>query len=172
MLKSFVIGLTLFISGTANLYAGDLPDPKLTPGDTINVNKKFLCQAHYTACVRHVTNPAAIYKAYGIKSHKPREYEIDHLISLELGGSNNPENLWPQSYVTEPLNAHVKDLLENKLNDMVCKDQISLEKAQELISKDWVTAFNRYGGTGAPRGRPRISQKDCKMLHDKFVVSK
>jgi hypothetical protein len=40
---------------------------------------------------------------------------VDHLIPLELGGSNDIANLWPQSYVTV-WNAHMKDRLENRLN--------------------------------------------------------
>jgi hypothetical protein len=30
-----------------------------------------------------------VYREYGITSHGPGDYEIDHLISLELGGSNS-----------------------------------------------------------------------------------
>jgi hypothetical protein len=38
---------------------------------------------------------------------------VDHLVSLEIGGANTVQNLWPQSYDTTPWNAHVKDKLEN-----------------------------------------------------------
>ena len=33
---------------------------------------------------------------------------LPYLISLQLGGSNSIRNLWPQSFVTQPLNAYVK----------------------------------------------------------------
>jgi hypothetical protein len=42
----------------------------------------------------------------------PCPCEMDHLIPLSLGGSNRQKNLWPQSEITEPWNAHVKDKLE------------------------------------------------------------
>ena len=42
-----------------------------------------------------------------------QECEIDHLISLELGGANDEKNLWPELYQGEILNAYVKGQLEN-----------------------------------------------------------
>jgi hypothetical protein len=44
-----------------------------------------------------------VYKAYGIISHQPHEYEIDHLISLELGGSNSIRNLPPWTELLDRL---------------------------------------------------------------------
>ena len=41
-------------------------------------------------------------------------------MSLELGGANTSDNLWPQPYDGE-WNAHDKDRLENKLHHIVCK---------------------------------------------------
>jgi hypothetical protein len=99
-----------------------LPDPQLTPGATLEVTTSDICVPGYTKKVRDV--PAAVkrqvYAAYGIQHHAPREYEIDHLIPLELGGSNALKNLWPQSFQTQPWNAHVKDHLENELHRLVC----------------------------------------------------
>ena len=55
-----------------------------------------------------------VYAEYRIRTHRPGEYEVDHLISLGPGGSNDIKNLWPESYVTRPWNAHVKDQLETR----------------------------------------------------------
>ena len=52
-------------------------------------------------------------KAYG------RTIEIDHIVSLELGGSNDIANLYPEPG-TGTASYHVKDKLENKLHDLVC----------------------------------------------------
>ena len=40
---------------------------------------------------------------YGIRgSHHGSAYEVDHLISLELGGSNEVANLWPEAATPKP----------------------------------------------------------------------
>src|SRR5579859_3823890 len=97
--------------------SGDLPNRALTPGDALDVTKDDVCTPGYSKTVRNVTaeEKRQVYAEYGIASHAPGEYEVDHLISLELGGSNRLKNLWPQSYKTHPWNAHVKDKLENRL---------------------------------------------------------
>ena len=72
------------------------------------------------------------------------KYEVDHLISLELGGSNDVGNLWPESYVSVPYNARDKDKLENTLHRLVCTGRMPLETAQELIRTDWIKAYRMY----------------------------
>jgi hypothetical protein len=52
-------------------------------------------------------------------------YEVDHLVSLELGGSNALTNLWPEYYY-DPWGARTKDRLEGKLHDLVCAGRLSL----------------------------------------------
>jgi hypothetical protein len=68
-----------------------VPDPKLTPGDSFPVTVQGLCVPGYTKKVRNV--PAEmkreVYEEYGVTSHGSGEYELDHLIPLELGGSNS-----------------------------------------------------------------------------------
>ena len=137
-----------------NLQAPIVPDARLTPGDALTSDAKIICVPGYTKTVRNVPQSLknAVYKAYGITSRQPGEYEVDHLISLELGGSNSQRNLWPESYKTQPLNAHVKDTLENKLHDLACSDKISMPEAQQAIAKDWTAAYVKYVGplpTGA-----------------------
>ena len=134
-----------------------LPDPKLTPGATLPVSKYDICVPGYAGHARNVPQSVKeqAYESYGITSREPGEYEVDHLISLELGGSNDIDNLWPQSYKTQPWNAHVKDKLENKLHDMVCNGEIELKVAQDKISKDWIGTYCEVfqancRGDGAP----------------------
>ena len=109
---------------------------------------KVICQRGYTTTVRHVPPSLKnqVLRQYGISYPQPHEYEIDHLISLELGGSNSLRNLWPQSYLTQPLNARVKDRLENRLHALVCAGKLSLPVAQQAIATDWVAAYQQYVG--------------------------
>lgn len=126
----------------------DLPDPRLTPGDVLTTDTRKICVPGYTKTVRNVPQALKeqVYKEYGITVRKPGEYEVDHLISLELGGSNSTRNLWPQSYVTKPLNAHVKDTLENTLHDLACSGKISIQEAQKTIAENWIAAYQKYVG--------------------------
>jgi hypothetical protein len=69
--------------------------------------------------------------------------EVDHLIPLELGGSNDIKNLWPQPSTPKP-GAVEKDQLENALHELVCKGSMSLADAQKCISSDWVRCWEIY----------------------------
>jgi hypothetical protein len=122
-----------------------MPDATLTPGVTVEVTREELCVRGYAGKSRNVTQSMKdkAYELYGIKHHKPGEYEIDHLISLELGGANDIKNLWPQPYHGE-WNAHMKDKLENRMHKLVCEGQITMKQAQEEISQDWVEAYEKY----------------------------
>jgi hypothetical protein len=66
---------------------------------------------------------------------------VDHLISLELGGADVAENLWPQSYDTVTWNAHTKDKLEDRLHALVCAGRLPLEQAQRDIATDWIAGL-------------------------------
>ena len=111
----------------------DLLGRDVSQGD--KVTKAMICASGFTKCTPNV--PASTKKKvldeYGLKgTHtgycKGNEgCEVDHLISLELGGSNDIKNLWPESYDAETWGAHVKDQLENDLHRMVCKVDMSLK---------------------------------------------
>jgi hypothetical protein len=138
-----------------------VPDPAKTPGDVLDVTAADICVPGYSRRVRNV--PIEIkrraYASYGIRTHEPGEYEVDHLISLQLGGSNSLRNLWPQSFRTQPWNAYVKDALENELHRRVCAGTIDLRKAQQVIAHDWVSGYRTYvhpyPQTASPRTRSR-----------------
>ena len=131
-----------------NLAAPTLPDPKLSPGDVLTSDPKLVCVSGYASSVRNVPQSLKeqVYRRYGILSRQPGEYEIDHIVSLQLGGSNSLRNLYPQSYRTQPLNAHVKDALENRLHALACSGRITLTDAQTAISTNWTAAYVKYLG--------------------------
>lgn len=121
------------------------PNPALTPGVVATTDAAVVCQQGYSRSVRNVTDDMRnqVFRNYGLE-REPGKYEVDHLISLELGGSNDVANLWPESYVSVPYNARDKDKLENTLHRLVCRGQLSLPEAQDLIRKDWIDAYKRY----------------------------
>jgi hypothetical protein len=123
-----------------------VPDPLITPGATLDVTAVDICVPGYSKRVRNV--PAAVkrraYAIYGVRSHQPGEYEVDHLIALQLGGSNSIANLWPQSFRTDPWNAYVKDELEIELHRRVCAGTMDLATAQKAIASNWVISYRKY----------------------------
>jgi hypothetical protein len=130
-------------AGPVSLY----PNPTLTPGDVFpGVTAKEVCVSGYSSSVRSVSSDekAAVYQRYGIPN-EPGKHEVDHHISLELGGSNMVTNLWPEPYVTPDapgqIGAHEKDKVENYLHAQVCKNAMSLQQAQEQIRTDWYAVY-------------------------------
>ncbi|MGA8657225.1 MAG: HNH endonuclease signature motif containing protein [Chthoniobacterales bacterium] len=137
-----------------------LPDSKLTPGDMFDVTIQDICIPGYSRKVRAV--PRALrtqaYRKYGITSANPGDYQLDHLIPLSLGGSNSIRNLWPQSYLTSPWNAHVKDVLERRLHNLVCNGKVDLQTAQHEIATDWIKAYEKYIAKIPPASETREVQ--------------
>ena len=84
----------------------------------------------------------ATYNVNGIKSRLPGQYEVDHLVSLQLGGSNDIANLWPEAASPTP-GFHQKDQVENSLHDQVCSGAMPLTEAQNEIATNWLAVYNR-----------------------------
>lgn len=128
-----------------------LPDPTLTPGATRDVTLHEICTPGAAGKAREVSSKTKreVYQRYHV-TPRPGAYEVDHLISLELGGSNDIENLWPQPYFGKA-NAHDKDRLENQLHAQVCRGEVTLTEAQRAIATDWTKALATYGGKAGPR---------------------
>lgn len=135
-----------------------LPDPNRTPGvtnpDVTQANiHSTICVSGWTATVRPSSSYTTSLKerqlasGYAYKGDtNTGDYEEDHLISLELGGSPDAEaNLWPEPYATTT-GARTKDKVENRLHQMVCSGTITLAKAQQAIAKNWFTAYQLYVG--------------------------
>ncbi|GAC1422073.1 MAG: hypothetical protein PVS3B3_34680 [Ktedonobacteraceae bacterium] len=125
-----------------------LPDSACTPGAILSTGtKEAICVSGYARTVRNVPESEKIqdYNEYGISHHSPGEYEVDHLVSLELGGSNDISNLWPELASPTP-GFHEKDKVENYLHDQVCKGAISLQQAQTEIATNWLAVYNQMGG--------------------------
>jgi 5-methylcytosine-specific restriction endonuclease McrA len=129
-----------------------LPDPACTPG-AINptITAEVLQNPDFrTTCVRsHATTEqqkAQTYQFYAIEhptnnSGQSQTCELDHLISLELGGADTLDNIWPQC---GPPNVSLserffkrKDAVENYLAKQVKDGKISLSDAQRGIASDW-----------------------------------
>jgi hypothetical protein len=126
--------------------AGVLPNPSLTPGDILPATKEQICVPGYAGNTRNVSTALKIqvYKEYNIPYPQPTgAIEVDHLISLQLGGSNDIKNLWPEKASTVP-GFHEKDLVETYLHKELCQGRKTLKQVQEVISTDWTVAYREY----------------------------
>ncbi len=126
-----------------------LPNSGLTPGSIFQqITAADICVSGYAQRVRNVSLPEKIevYRNYNLFYRRHSEYELDHLIPLELGGDNSPANLWPQSY-SGFWNARIKDRLENELHSRVCRGVMPLAQVQHDFATNWVLAYQKYLGT-------------------------
>jgi hypothetical protein len=123
---------------------GPYPDAACTPGAVFaSSTLEQICQSGYTKTVRNVSTKTKkqLYAAYGIAYPQPTgTYEADHLIPLELGGSNAVANLFPEAAAPQP-GFKEKDLVENYLHQQVCDGLMPLPRAQEAIAHDWVAVY-------------------------------
>lgn len=125
-----------------------LPDPACTPGAIIpDATKDKICVPGYSGDTRNVPDSEKnqVYAEYGIKTHTAGEYEVDHLISLELGGSNDIANLWPEPAEPRP-GFHEKDKVENYLHMQVCNGAMSQTDAQFQIAHNWMEVYQNMPG--------------------------
>jgi|SRR5580658_9017952 hypothetical protein len=125
---------------------GEEPDQRLTPGAIIAVTENEVCggAAARTIPVVPVALKRKVFEEYGVMPAQPDAYEVDYLITPELGGATDIRNLWPEPYRATVWNAHVKDQLEDRLHEMVCRGDLDLATAQREISTDWIAAYRKY----------------------------
>jgi hypothetical protein len=153
---------------TVNAAGAVLPDPHRTPGAinpavTQATISTTICVTGWTTTIRPPSGYTTALKerqlASGYAYHSDiltGDYEEDHLISLELGGSPTSElNLWPEPYNTVD-GARVKDVIENKLHSLVCSGALPLATAQHDIATNWWTAYIAYVGAAPGVSAPAI----------------
>jgi hypothetical protein len=136
----------------ANLPPGVLPRHQLTPGAidprvTQSNIGNTICRRGYTASVRppfKYSNAMKhrLMRIYGVTG-SIHDYELDHLIPLELGGCPDCEkNLWPEPRNVFP-GASEKDEVESYLHDQVCSGAIPLAQAQKEIAANWYAVYEK-----------------------------
>lgn len=140
-------GIAIVIVFGSTLGAKGLkPRASLTPGETRPISIGEVCRTRQAEVVAAVPEEMRrqVFAAYGIRGDQ-RNFEVDYLITPDLGGSESLRNLWPQPYGVS-WNAHAKDELEQRLHDLVCGGRLDLATAQRAIATDWIGAYRRYVG--------------------------
>lgn len=166
---------TIYLQGTpaTNPFAANhrlaLPVASITPGATWDVSLEDLCSG--APRVRPITAAMRmrVLSAYGVEDVPSDQYELDYLITPELGGATDARNLWPQKYASPIWNARVKDELERLLPTMVCSHRLDLTTAQRDMAIDWIAAYKKYFNTDVPlevhRG-PAVDDDDVYLMAD------
>jgi hypothetical protein len=131
---------------------GSIPNRKLTPGAIRSVRITDVCSQGHSDKNREVpvNIEQKVFQEYGMSGVQEKDYEVDYLITPELGGSDDIQNLWPEPYTATDWSAYVKDALEDRLHQMVCTGQLDLPTAQHEISTDWISAYKKYFHTEKP----------------------
>jgi hypothetical protein len=131
---------------TGGHWAGRLPDRSLTPGDVRAISISEVCSADAKDNDPEVsqTLERRILTEYGVPEGTARQYQIDYLVSPQLGGTTDAKNLWPEPYSGGELDARAKDTLERRLQELVCEGKVPIEEAQHEIATDWVNAYKKY----------------------------
>lgn len=142
-----LFAILLMASGAAQ--AENLPVQMMTPGDVSNTSRDEICHPDYGRSAAEV--PAKLrYRVlinYGLGGYDHAGFctgssgcVIDHLVSVELGGSNDIRNLWPLPS-EGPWNAADKRRLAAELHARVCAGTLPLAQAQAMLAGDWITAY-------------------------------
>jgi hypothetical protein len=140
---------------TTGCRSGPEPDRRCSPGAyDAALTKAVICSGSFrTTTARNVpeSEKFAAEREYGLPARRyGRTLEIDHIVSLELGGSNSIANLFPEPGAGAA-SYHVKDKLENRLHALVCSGALRLREAQRQIATDWEALYRRVYGV-APGG--------------------
>lgn len=132
--------------------ASALPRPRLTPGAVKAVRLDELCHSDDLRDDPpvNISLEQQVLAEYGVPVAARQGYQLDYLITPELGGSDDIRNLWPEPYSSTSWNAHVKDTLEDHLHDMVCQGKLPLATAQEEIATNWIVAYKHVFHTETP----------------------
>lgn len=113
-------------------------NPSVTP-DNI---KRTICVPNWTAGIRPpVSYTNALKRQLLAQQHVPsarmRDYELDHVVPLALGGHpRDPHNLRLQPW-NGPDGAHAKDVVEAKMHRAVCAGRVGLGQAQTCFMTNW-----------------------------------
>lgn len=134
---SAIVLSLFFLFGFLHEARADFP---LTPGPTTTGSlctnndvdfKEYRYGGNIPYCVRNVStaDKKRIYDFYGVPVRCRKEYTIDHFIPLSLGGTNNPNNLWPEAKVVK----HLRQNLELELFEALQKGSITQADAITAI---------------------------------------
>ncbi len=114
------------------------PDADETPGSVCTTSNDDFDEYRYPEkipyCGRNVASSLKkeIYEWYGISESERKDYTIDHLIPLSIGGDNDRRNLWPEHKEVKATRPDLEMKLYKQLRDAKIKQKIAIERILEV----------------------------------------
>jgi hypothetical protein len=96
-----------------------------------------------------------VFSRYHIDWSQHAQYQVDHLISVGVGGSNAISNLWPQPLAGK-YGARAKAKSDEKLRSLVCSGRSSLPDARHAELVNWYTAPAKLLSLPKPVTKPTL----------------
>jgi hypothetical protein len=148
---AFPLGSTVLLAPRTRRLGCTLgvePDRRCSPGAYYSrATKAVLCSpGFHPSTLQHVTAAATrtVNAEYGLTGSSRAALKIDHIVPLELGGSNNVANLYPQ----RPSANRLKKTLDSALRGRVCQGLISLAAARQQVAANWELLYTKLNGVG------------------------
>lgn len=140
----------------AKSYMVAYPNPELTPGAyRPGISRSDVCTPGYSKNYRKElskTEKVEVYKRYDVP-YDTTKYQIDHFIPIGIGGSHDPENLWPQPIVNNA-GFYEKQQVAQYLHESVCRGDMELEDARDIMRRDWHLAYKQVQAQKEAKKRP------------------
>ncbi len=134
-----------------------LPDPALSPGEHTGRGLRSFTKANTQVIPAKVQR--TVLKAYGIRSDDKR-FVVCYVIPPTLGGTSAVKNLFP----TTPWFSNLKSRLDLHLVEMVKGGKLSVAKARQEETTNWVKAVHRY----SVRNYGQTSRSKAQQVEDKI----
>lgn len=102
-----------------------------TPSDKDFIGFRYKSKMAY--CKRNVSLGLrkSMYRKYKVRWNSREHYTLDHIVMLSVGGSNHPDNLWPEHLSIKCKRAGLEYQLYLKVKDGV----LTPYEAQQIILK-------------------------------------
>ena len=125
----------------------------ITPGEARPITLKEVCDYAEAEVISRdipLDMQRKVFAEWGSKT-QGNQFEVDYLITPDLGGTESIRNLWPQPYSAH-WNARVKDKLEERLHELVCSGKLDLETPNMTSPQ-----------TGSPLTENMLAATECKQ---------